>query len=129
MDGRGRPALLLRRTGAGSVVFCAYPVEHMAAVTPRVNPEATSALYDALAAHAGVRRPVTVEDPRVAVDRLVHEDGRVFVWLVSQARAELTVKPVVTDGARLLSLDGAAADTVVLPPYGVRVLRLAEAVR
>lgn len=39
-------------------------------------------------------------------------------------RAELTVKPVVTDGARLVSLEGAAADAVVLPPYGVRVLRL-----
>ncbi|WP_262699471.1 MULTISPECIES: cellulase family glycosylhydrolase [Streptomyces] len=129
VDGRGRPALLLRRTGTGSVVFCTYPVEHMAAVTPRVNPEATSALYDALATHAGVRRPVTVADPRVAVDRLVHEDGRVFVWLVSQARAELTVKPTVADGTRLLSLEGAAANTVVLPPYGVRVLRLTTATR
>lgn len=31
----------------GSVVLCTYPIEHMAAVTPRVNPEATSQLYSA----------------------------------------------------------------------------------
>ncbi|MFI0732093.1 cellulase family glycosylhydrolase [Streptomyces sp. NPDC021225] len=123
VDGHGRPALLLRETGDGCVVFCTYPIEHMAAVTPRVNPEATTTLYDALAAHAGVHRPVTVADPRVAVDRLVHEDGRVFVWLVSQAREELAVKPVVPEG-RLTTLDGAPAETVVLAPYGVRVLRL-----
>ncbi|GAA2365935.1 cellulase family glycosylhydrolase [Streptomyces cuspidosporus] len=123
VDGRGRPALLLREIGEGGVVFCTYPIEHMAAVTPRVNPEATTTLYDALAAHAGVRRPVTVPDPRVAVDRLVHENGRVFVWLVSQAAEELSVEPAVADG-RLTTLDGSPADTVVLAPYGVRVLRL-----
>ncbi|MEK8173081.1 hypothetical protein NKH77_41030 [Streptomyces sp. M19] len=33
VDGHGRPALLLRETGAGSVVFCTYPIEYMAAVT------------------------------------------------------------------------------------------------
>ena len=77
VDGHGRPALLLRRVGAGSLVLCTYPLEHMAAATPRVNPEATSTMYDALAAHAGVRRLVTVDDPRVACDVLVHSDGPV----------------------------------------------------
>ncbi|WP_421109296.1 glycoside hydrolase 5 family protein [Streptomyces sp. NEAU-S77] len=124
VDGHGRPALLLRPVGRGSVVFCTYPVEHMAAVTPRVNPESTATLYDALATHAGVHRPVAVGDPRVAVDRLAHDDGRTFVWLVSQAPDELTVKPAVTGGARLRDLTGGPADTVTLPPYGVRVLRL-----
>ncbi|MEV0091225.1 cellulase family glycosylhydrolase [Streptomyces sp. NPDC050738] len=123
-DGRGRPALLLRRVGTGSVVLCTYPLEHMAAVTPRVNPEATSRLYDALAAHAGVRRPVTVDDSRVAVDLLLHEDGHRFVWLVSQCPEELRVKPVVEAGHRLSQLTGGAADTVLLEPYGVVVLRL-----
>ena len=121
-DAHGRPALLLRRCGTGSVVFCTYPIEQMAAGTPRVNPEATSTLYDALAVHAGVRRPVTVDDPRVAVDRLEHEDGRSFVWLVTQSREELTVKPGLPLGGGLFELDGTAADTVTLSPYGVRVL-------
>ena len=41
VDGHGRPALLRHALGAGSTVFCAYPLEHMAARTPRVNPEDT----------------------------------------------------------------------------------------
>ncbi|MEE1801281.1 cellulase family glycosylhydrolase [Streptomyces sp. NPDC101062] len=126
-DGRGRPALLLRETGAGAVVLCTYPLEHMASVTPRVNPEQTVRLYDALAAYAGVRRPVTVDDLRVAVDLLDHEDGRRYVWLVSQGREELLVKPAVEAGLRLTELDGSAADEVTLEPYGVRVLRLVGA--
>ncbi len=128
-DAHGRPALLLRRVGSGSVVFCTYPLEQMAAGTPRVNPEATSTLYDALAIHAGVRRPVTVNDPRVAVDRLQHEDGRSFVWLVSQAREEVTVKPALPQGGALYGLDGKDADTVTLPPYGVEVLEWRQAPR
>jgi hypothetical protein len=90
----------------------------MAATLPRVNPDPTRDLYDALADFAGVTRPVTVEEPRVAVDSLVHEDGTRHVWFVSQAAEELTVKPTVRDGGRL------AEDTVVLPPFGVRVLKL-----
>jgi endo-1,4-beta-mannosidase len=124
-DGHGRPALLLRRAGAGSVVLCTYPIEHMAAVTPRVNPEATSAIYDALAEHAGVLRLVTSDDPRVASDVLVRSDGHRFAWLVSQADEPVTVKPGLAAGLRLTHLDGAAADTgVTLPPFGVSVLRL-----
>lgn len=125
-DAHGRPALLLREVGEGAMVLCTYPVEHMAAVTPRANPEDTALLYDALGAYAGVRRPVAVADLRVGVDRLVHEDGRSFVWLVSQSPAELPVKPLVTDGA-LYELDGTPADTVTLPAYGVRVLELRSA--
>ena len=74
-DAHGRPALLLRRVGDGDIILCTYPIEDMAAVTPRVNPDATVTLYDALADHAGVRRPVTVEDPRVTCDMLVRDDG------------------------------------------------------
>jgi len=55
-DAYGRPALLLCPIGQGSLVLCTYPVEHMAALTPRVNPDDTVTLYDALARHAGVRR-------------------------------------------------------------------------
>jgi len=38
-DAHGRPALLLRPIGPGSLVLCTYPVEHMAALTSRVNPD------------------------------------------------------------------------------------------
>ncbi|GAA4069102.1 cellulase family glycosylhydrolase [Actinomadura miaoliensis] len=105
-DAHGRPAVLRRRCGEGWVVLCTYPLEHMAAATPRVNPEPTYRIYDALARLAGVRRPVTVPDPRVSADVLVHADGRRFAVLVSQADTELTV-----------------AD-VTLPPYGARVVEL-----
>ena len=42
----------------------------MAAAADAARPEAIIALYDALAAHAGVSRLVTVEDPRVGADVL-----------------------------------------------------------
>jgi endo-1,4-beta-mannosidase len=136
-DGRGRPALLIRRVGAGSVVLCTYPLEHMAALTPRVNPEATSVLYGALAAHAGVRGLVQVDDPRVAADVLERSDGARFAWLVSQASDAVAVKPELAAGAALQPLqDGKAAateqalgsvddgGTVILAPFGVGVFRL-----
>jgi endo-1,4-beta-mannosidase len=117
-DGHGRPALLVKRVGAGAVVLCTYPLEHMAATLPRVNPDATRDLYDALADFAGVARAVTVEDPRVAVDTMEHRDGTRYAWFVSQAPEELTVKPLVRDGGRL------AEDTVVLAPFGARAVRI-----
>jgi endo-1,4-beta-mannosidase len=124
-DGHGRPALLLRRVGAGSLVLCTYPVEHMAAATPQVNPEATSVLYDALAAHAGVRRLVTVDDPRIATDVLVHSGGTRFAWLVSQSDEPVTAKPELASGLRMTHLDGSVLDEApTLAPFGVSVFRL-----
>jgi hypothetical protein len=116
IDGHGRPALLLRRTGKGSVVLCTYPVEHMAALTPRVNPDDTVTLYNALAVHAGVLRPVTADDPRVACDLLVRVDGTRFAVLVSHASEPLTLKPAVEDG----SLDR----EVTLAPFGTAIVAL-----
>jgi hypothetical protein len=116
-DAHGRPALLVKRVGAGALVLCTYPLEHMAATLPRVNPDPTRDLYDALADFAGVARAVTVEDPRVAVDTMEHADGTRYAWFVSQAPEEVTVKPLVRDGARL------AEDAVVLPAFGARVVR------
>jgi endo-1,4-beta-mannosidase len=125
VDADGRPALLRRRVGRGWTVLCTYPVEHMAALTPAVNPEDTRVLYGALAALAGVERPVVVADPHVAADVLDHADGRRFAFLLSQSDRPLTVKPV-TSGGRLADLAGGEeAPAVDLPPYGVRVLRLA----
>jgi endo-1,4-beta-mannosidase len=124
VDQHGRPALLRRRCGTGWVVLCTYPLEHMAAVTPRVNPEPTFRVYDALAALAGVHRPVAIEDPRVSADVLVHADGRAFAFLVSQADAPVQVKPVLTEGTALAEPDGSEPAEIVLEPYGVRVLEI-----
>jgi endo-1,4-beta-mannosidase len=114
-DGHGRPALLRRPHGDGGLVLCTYPLEHMAALTPRVNPEPTHRLYDALAVVAGVRRPVTVPDPRISADVLVRADGTRFAVLVSQAGSEVKITPVSPEGG---------FEEVVLEPYGVRVLEL-----
>ena len=119
VDAEGRPALLRRRVGAGSLILGTYPLEHLAAGTPRVNPNAVQRLYDALAEAAGVERTVRVEDPRVAADVLVHEDGTRYAWLVSQADETLAVKPTLV-GAALR----AGQESVMLAPYGVAVLRL-----
>jgi hypothetical protein len=129
LDGHGRPALLARRTGPGALLLCTYPIEHMAALTPSVNPEATSRLYDALATYAGVSRPVLVSHPRVAADVIVRSDGSRFAWLVSQADEPLTVMPETADGLALAVLDGSAdgrldGGAVTLAPFGIAVLRL-----
>ncbi|HWM38750.1 MAG TPA: cellulase family glycosylhydrolase [Streptomyces sp.] len=122
-DAHGRPALLRHRVGTGSLVLCTYPVEHMAALTPRVNPEPTWRLYAALAAESGAAPEVSVADPRVLVGRMTHEDGRDFVWFVSQHDEQLTAEPLVTTGT-LVSLDGGKLGKVKLPPYGVLVAEL-----
>ncbi len=122
VDGHDRPALLRRRVGDGAIVLCTYGLEHMASVTPRVNPEQTYRLYAALAQEAGVDRPVTVPDPAVSASVLVHEDGRRFAFLVSQSELPLSVRPVTS--GQLSSLRGEPMDTVELSPYDVRVLTL-----
>jgi endo-1,4-beta-mannosidase len=121
-DAHGRPALLLRRAGAGSLILCTYPVEHMAALTPAVNPDDTVTLYAALAAHAQIRQPVTVDEPRVACDVLVRADGARFAFLVSHADEPLTVKPVLEQGWRLTTLDGEdVTGGVTIDPFGISV--------
>jgi endo-1,4-beta-mannosidase len=126
-DGHGRPALLLRTAGSGSLVLCTYPIEHMAALTPAVNPEATGRLYDALATHARVRRPVRTGDPRVAGDVLLRSDGECFAWFVSQAGEPVTITPATAAGLLLAPLTGGGTGTVEsvsLDPFGVGVYRL-----
>jgi endo-1,4-beta-mannosidase len=123
-DAQGLPAILHRRLGAGSVVFCTYPIEAMAAATPEVNPEQTWRLYHALALHAGALPLVHVDEPRVLVDCLDRDDGTRFVWLISQSPAPLTVTPRTRDGSTLQDLHTEAeVPTVDLPAFGVRVLR------
>jgi hypothetical protein len=122
-DAHGRPALLLRRVGDGSIILCTYPVEHMAAVTPRVNPDATVTLYDALAGHARVRRPVTVDDPRVTCDMLVRDDGARFAVLASHAAEPLEVKPAQGEQGAFAALSGLdTGGTVTIEPFGVAIV-------
>ncbi|HKT05157.1 MAG TPA: cellulase family glycosylhydrolase [Rugosimonospora sp.] len=122
-DAAGRPALLRRAVGAGSLIFCTYPLEGMAAATPGVNPEQTWRLYRALAVHAGVTPVVRLDEPRVLVDSLDRDDGARFVWLISQSPVPVTVSPVTPTGSPLHELHTTAeASTVEIPAFGVRVL-------
>lgn len=126
-DARDRPALLRQPAGngngAGDLVLCTYPLEYMAAATPRVNPDATVTLYRALAAHAGARRLVTVDDPRVACDLLVRDDGTRFAVLASHAAEKLTVRPRIEGGGTLSTLDGSTVDGgVSIDPFGIMIL-------
>ncbi|WP_329320416.1 cellulase family glycosylhydrolase [Streptomyces sp. NBC_01262] len=113
LDAHGRPALLRRRVGDGSIVLSTYPLERMAAASPHVNPEDTQLLYDALADLAGVTRTIRVDDRRVAAAVLLHDDGRRFAVLTSQSDVPVTVKPVVHGAGSL--------DAFELGPYGVAV--------
>ena len=132
-DIHGRPVLLRRQVGRGSLILCTYPLEYMASAVARVNPDATVALYGALATHAGVRRPVTVEDPEVACDVLVHRDGTRFVVIASHADEALTLKPSLGAAGEhepplgLTQLgETEIVEKVTLPPFGIRVLKIAE---
>jgi endo-1,4-beta-mannosidase len=120
-DQRGNPVLLRRSVGQGAMVLCTYPLEYMAAITPRCNPEPTWRLYAALAAESGTSPQVRVADPRVLVGELQHADGRRFTWFVSQADARLEVEPQVS-GSPLVDPDGASVSVVALDPFGVVVL-------
>jgi endo-1,4-beta-mannosidase len=132
-DGHGRPALLRRQAGRGSLILCTYPLEYMAAAVARVNPDATVALYGALATHAGTRRTVTVEDPDVACDVLVHRDGTRYAVIASHADETLTVKPALSAAGELAPPLGLTplgeteiVDRVTLNPFGIKVFKIAE---
>ena len=110
-------------SATGRTVLATYPLEHMAARTAHVNPEQTHRLYEALADLAGAARTVTVDTPYVGADVLVHEDGRRFVWLVSQSPEPLMVRPAVDGRLRDLAT-GEPVTEAGLDAYGVRVLEL-----
>jgi endo-1,4-beta-mannosidase len=121
VDRHGRPALLSHELGAGRTVLCTYPIEHMAARTPNVNPEDSHRIYSALASAAGVPRPVRVDDPRVLVGRVRSGESETALF-VSCAPVQVAAEPVVT-GVEL----GKAADSVVLEPFGVAGVTYARA--
>jgi beta-glucosidase len=123
VDAHGRPALVGRSHGDGYALLCTYPLEYLAARAPRVNPEDTWRLYDALAERAGVRRGIVVDDPGVLVDTLAHTDGRTFAVFTSQHAQECTVRPVVASGV-LCTLDGVATQSLTLGRYGAAVYEI-----
>ncbi|MDR6971047.1 cellulase family glycosylhydrolase [Leifsonia shinshuensis] len=124
VDAHGRPAIVVADHGAGRAVLCAYPLEFFASARARVNPEQTWRLYDALAEVADVERDVRLDDPRVFTDTLVHEDGRRFVFFVSQHETPVTITASVA-GGELRTLDGDPSAAIDLPPYGVALRLLA----
>ena len=112
VDGHGRPALLRHDLGAGRTVLCTYPLEHLAARNPRVNPESTWRLYSALAEEAGVARPVRVADPRVLVG-LVRSGGARTAVFVNCSPDTVAAEPLFADDLALES----DSPTLTLAPY------------
>jgi len=119
VDRHGRPALLRHAVGAGRTVLCTYPLEHMAARTPRVNPEDTWRLYAALAESAGVTRPVSVADPRIVAGALRHGGSTTSV-LVNCSTEPIVAEPVLSGGDAL--------PPRVIGPMGVAVISPSERV-
>jgi endo-1,4-beta-mannosidase len=119
LDGHGRPALLRHRLGAGWTVLCTYPIEHMAARTPGVNPEDTHRIYSALAEAAGVARPVRVDDPRVLVGRIRNEGGETALFL-NTSPDTLSTQPVLSG----IELDPDQGE-LTLEPFGAASIRYA----
>ena len=69
-----------------------------------------------------MRPDVRVPDPRVLVGRVHRQDGRRFVWFVSQSDGPREVTTAV--GAGRLVGDGGPVVVLTPAPYGVTVLRL-----
>ena len=126
VDGSGRPALLERKVGLGAMVLCTYPIEHMAARTPRANPESTWQLYGALAQAAGIALPLSVSDPRVMVARL-SSAGKEIALVINMSPEQLDVKLVTLEGSsygRYQAVSNRPVEVLVLPPFEVEVLKL-----
>jgi endo-1,4-beta-mannosidase len=120
IDGHGRPAILRHALGSGSALLCTYPLEHMAARTPRVNPESTWRLYSALASAAAVRRPVRIDDPGVLVGRLRTGRGE-RVLAVNCSSGTIVVEPALEEG---LGLE--PSGPLRLGPFGAAALGTAS---
>jgi endo-1,4-beta-mannosidase len=124
LDGHGCPALVRRQVGAGAMVLCAYPTEHMAARAPRINPESTWRLYSALASAAGVDKALTVPDGRVMTGRVRTPAGEVAVLVNTspdQVEVSLVTAGTASYGRRAAGPDQALSQ-LTLPPFEVEVL-------
>ncbi|GAA4153737.1 cellulase family glycosylhydrolase [Phytohabitans flavus] len=126
-DNRGRPALVRRRVGTGAVYLSTYAVEYFGSARPHAHrDDQVHRLYRALAAEAGVSPEVSVDDPRVYVDGLVHTSGRRYIWLVNLSPDEVTAHCATPPGWRLKDvLSGAdRTDGVALSPFGVATVEI-----
>jgi endo-1,4-beta-mannosidase len=125
LDSSGWPALLRRSVGSGSIVLAVHPLEYMASLGAAVNPDDTVRLYQALAREAGAEAPVRVDRADVHLDRLVRDDGTVFVFLVSYAPEPAEVEPVLAEDGVLLDLStGEPLERISLAARGVAVVEL-----
>ena len=124
VDARGRPALLSHTLGSGSTILCTYPLEHLAARSPDVNPESTWRIYSALAVEAGVERRVHVADPRVLVGGLRSPNFETTLF-VNCSEERVVTRPILADGMSL-RLD---EPDVVLDPFGVLAIPCIDARR
>ncbi|HUZ81683.1 MAG TPA: hypothetical protein VMU73_05505, partial [Gaiellaceae bacterium] len=115
LDGHGRPALLRHALRSGRTFFCTYPLEYMAARTPRVNPESTWRLYSALAAEAGVHRPVRIDDPRIVTGLIRSGDAHTALFL-NCSNDSVTADPILAEG---VALPTAGNEPLLLAPFGV----------
>jgi endo-1,4-beta-mannosidase len=115
VDGHGRPALLRYALGSGTTFLCTYPLEHMAARTPRANPENTWRLYSALATEAGVHRPVRIDDPRVVTGLIRSGDADTALFL-NCSNDTIVADPILADGVALAIADD---EPLLLAPFGV----------
>lgn len=122
-DSNGWPALLRNQVGGGEAILCTYPIEHFAAMRSRVNPEDSYRVYSALAEVARVSRKITVDDPAVMTDVLVHQDGRRFAWILGQNTETIRVVPRVAGTVHDLTTAERLYE-IALPPYGVRVVEV-----
>jgi hypothetical protein len=123
VDGEGRPALLRNADGAGWMVLCTYPLEHMASRRPAANPEPTWQIYSALATSAGVARPLRAEDPRVIVGGLQVGESDAYVVL-NVSPEEISTK-IVAPGKSIYLAGTSEHDSVsvlALGPYEVALL-------
>jgi hypothetical protein len=122
VDHRGRPALVRQQVGSGSTVLCAYPIEHMAAHTPGVNPEGTWRLYSALAVAAGVELPISADDPR-AMAGLLRNGEKELALVVNLSADDLEVTLRTTGGASYHKAgDRAPVEKLALAPFEVEAL-------
>jgi hypothetical protein len=76
---------------------------------------------------------VTVEDPDVACDVLVHRDGTRYAVIASHADESLTVKPTLSAAGELAPPLGLTplgetemTDRVTLQPFGIKVFKITE---
>jgi hypothetical protein len=89
----------------------------MAARTPWANPEDTWRIYSALAAEAGVSRPVRVDDPRVLVGR-ISSGGSETALFVNCSPDEVSTTPLRGSGVELDLAEG----RLTLEPFGVALV-------